>query len=83
MFENEPELTEDEQQKFDEALVQKHVDQLMEHFESVRIFVSKVKGDNTASCTKGGGNWFAQYGTIVDWVTFQEQLTREQAKERI
>lgn len=52
--------------------------ELMEHFDSVRIFVTRHSSaeDGTINCSWGEGNWFASYGQISDWLTRQEERTR-------
>lgn len=47
---------------------------LMEHFDTVRIFVTKHDGptDKTACYTVGGGNIFAQQGLTHDWLARTE-----------
>lgn len=46
---------------------------LIEHFDSVRIFVTKHDGekDATGSFTSGKGNFFAQQGQIAEWMLIQ------------
>lgn len=53
--------------------VKKAIADIMEHCDSVRIFVTKDgdgRGDDKATLAynRGDGNWFAQYGQIVEWV---------------
>lgn len=56
-------------------------DKLMEHFDSVRIFVTKHSGnqENTASFETGGGNFYAQLGQVKEWISIQDQYQRNYA----
>lgn len=76
------ELPDDEQIKHDNALLQKHVDQLMEHFSSVCILATRHRADseNTALCSRGRGDWYAQYGAAREWIIVQEQRTKQHVK---
>lgn len=70
-------------QKQDTELVKKHVQQLMEHFDSVQIFVTRSEPslDGTAHCSQGGGNWFARYGQVHSWLTKENEGNRIQVRE--
>jgi len=56
--------------------------QLMEHFDSVRIFVTKHDSliQTTQVATRGKGNYFASRGYIQDWITQQDENTREECR---
>ncbi len=58
-------------------------DRLLEHFDSVRIFVTSHKGenDNTQAYTIGGGNFYTQYGQVLEWKARQDQQNREDVKK--
>jgi hypothetical protein len=57
----------------DMAIVDRHVAALMEHFDSVQIFVTRRNPDGgTRTLHTGDGNWFARYGQARLWVTRQE-----------
>lgn len=64
-------------------LVDQAVDNLMEHFDSVRIFVTKHDGpsEDTGSYTRGGGNFYAQVGQVTEWNGMQDQIGREHVKK--
>jgi hypothetical protein len=53
------------------------VSQLMEHFDTVQIFATKVElekdPDSTLNATWGRGNWFARYGQIQTWVNRKKE----------
>lgn len=58
----------------DMALLKKAAGQLMEHFDTVQIFVTKQcegAGD-TVNANWGCGNWFARYGQVRGWLVYQE-----------
>lgn len=80
-------MSEDESniRKDDVERVKRYVTQLGEHFECVQIFVSRhipAELDGTISTNQGSGNWFARYGQIREWITYEEQRMREHAKPR-
>lgn len=71
------EIINDAQQK----LVDECSAKLLEHFDSVRIFVSKHDGGetNTASYEAGGGNFYAQLGQVAEWLDIQRQFQKNHA----
>lgn len=53
----------------DLQLVQKAVDDLGEHFDTVQIFVTRYEGgDGTTNINLGTGNWFARFGHVSEWL---------------
>ena len=65
------------------ALVNKHASELQEHFDSIRIFVSWPHEDDahrTLTWDTGRGNFYAQYGQIVQWIIVQDEQQREWAR---
>lgn len=69
-----------EQQK----IVARTVEQLLEHFDAVQIFVEThdAPKDRTASYEHGGGNFYSRFGHILEWVGIQDQYQRQEAKRR-
>lgn len=64
-------------------MLDEHCNQLMEHFDSVQIFVTRheeAKAGGTIYVNRGAGNWFARCGQIREWVVFEDQKIRETAK---
>ncbi len=63
-------------------MIDKHVNELAEHFDGVHIFVNRNEGhaDQSRGINRGAGNWFARYGQIREWVVYEEQRIRECAK---
>ena len=63
-----------------ERLLKQHVGQLLEHFDSVRIFVThQIPTDNgpqTVGANDGGGNWYASLGLVKEWVEQQDHRAR-------
>lgn len=60
----------------DMALVKSAALRLSEHFDSVLIFATKMKGGEVVSFERSEGNWYASYGLVREW-----QLRKdEQAK---
>ena len=63
------------------------VARLSEHFETVRIFVTrqhrKEEDDEqpTGHITWGCGNWFAQFGQIRCWLLKEEEGERMRVRE--
>ena len=62
-----------------------HVNQLMEHFDTVHIFVTKFQREGNPDATTNGhwgrGNWFARYGQIIRWLrrTDHDDLHEEES----
>lgn len=67
----------------DRKIVNEAADRLMEHFDSVRIFVTRHRGDTEESqgYTTGGGNFYAQAGQVSEWVVTQNENVRKNARE--
>lgn len=51
-----------------QQIIQKAVDGLREHFDSVTILVTKDEVDCTMNAVGSGGDWFARYGVIRTWL---------------
>ena len=64
----------EDQKDSDIELLENHISQLMEHFDTVHIFVTRHEGNNTQTVRvdKGAGNWYAKYGQIKLWTKVQE-----------
>jgi len=65
-------------------LVQKHTLELGEHFESVRVFVTRASPEehhDTQAIDNGTGNFYAQLGQIKEWLEIQEEYQRLWAAE--
>lgn len=69
----------------DITMLKKHVAELGEHFDSVRIFVTRhdmESGGGTIGCSRGCGNWYSQVGQIGEWVRQQDEQTRVNERNR-
>ena len=58
----------------DFRVLQSHVAQLAEHFDTVQVFVTKHTCDGTNLGTRGEGNWFARFGQIKAWIKEEEAV---------
>ena len=63
----------------DEKMVERCCAQLMEHFDSVQIFVTRHEGDITMSGATGHGNFYARYGQVQEWLCRQDAIITESA----
>jgi hypothetical protein len=65
--------------KTQQDVVKASRDSLMEHFDTVRIFVTTHSGasETTQGFDTGGGNFFAQLGQIKEWVQQQNQISKD------
>lgn len=66
---------EDAQLEQDLAMLDRHMIRLIEHFDTVHIFVTRAtKGDTgeTTGLSRGRGNWYARKGIVTEWVEKQE-----------
>lgn len=66
-------------------MVESFANQLHEHCDSVRIFVTFPSNDgeaNTHAYETGKGNFYAQLGQVIEWVTLQEQFQRNFADRK-
>lgn len=62
-----------------------HVSRMMEHFDTVQVFCTQVDSDNKTTTTTyrwGAGNWYARYGQVKEWTTYEEQLKNSNDKEQ-
>jgi hypothetical protein len=64
-------------------LVDRVRDELMEHFDAVRIFVSRheVEDDKTGTYTTGKGNFYAQLGQVDEWTSIMHGKALERGAE--
>jgi hypothetical protein len=63
-------------------LLRQTCESLGEHFESLRIFGTWHEEGATKSITYGGGNYYAQCGSIREWQIVQDEMTRNEARNR-
>lgn len=58
-------------------------DALMEHFDTVQIFVTRHEQaalDGTVNVAYGAGNWFARRGQVGHWCMKQDEFDKERAR---
>ena len=76
---------EETQKDNDMALLERHTKQLMEHFDTVQIFVTRHRpGDaegDTITADFGNGNWFARFGQIILWTENQTLMGEKESGE--
>lgn len=75
-------MTDDREQLV--SAVNEAAGKLIEHCDSVQIFVTLHKGDeqNTISYETGRGSFYCRYGQVVEWISIQEQYQRNEAIRR-
>ncbi len=47
---------------------------LMEHFDTVQIFVTREQEGGTIAANFGGGNWYARRGQVGVWMVRQDAI---------
>lgn len=64
------------------SILDSHLMQLMEHFDTVQISVTgyEPKGGESFFCSRGLGNWHARYGQAVEWVKRQDEHARQNCR---
>lgn len=73
-----------ELKKEDVERVQKAVDALGEHFDSVQIFATRCEmgeNDGTIYLSLGSGNWFTRYGQVCNWLEREQEHTRLKVRQ--
>jgi len=75
---NEPEHPDDKSVR----LLEDHVAMLKVHFESVRVFCTRQDGLITKTYTSGLGNYYAQMGQIHEWMTMNDEVVRENERDK-
>lgn len=66
----------------DILLIEKALDGLVEHFDTVHIFCTRSNPDETTTTVgKGRGNWFARYGQIRHWLNREDEVDRLKASD--
>lgn len=77
-------MTDDESTADAQAIVDRHVEQLAEHFESVHVFVNRHDGSRgeTLCVNRHAGPWFSRYGQIREWILWEEEAVRAAARAK-
>ncbi len=59
-------------------IVQRHVESLGEHFDTVQVFVTSHEGEQgTFTIQLGSGNWYARAGQVQEWLTKTNERTKQ------
>ena len=74
---------EDEEEEEGVKVVNEAVEKIGEYFDTVRIFVTKYRGEDSSTFhySNGAGNYQAQYGQVKLFVIRQEEAEREEERE--
>lgn len=64
-------------------IVDSHIAQLAEHFDTIQIFVTKREDDaSTSALSRGIGNWYARYGQVQIWVVKEDETERDTCRNK-
>jgi hypothetical protein len=63
--------------------LERHVAQLGERFDSIRIIVSRQQDGETITVSSGAGNFYAQLGAVRDWLIRQDAKSQEHARQEM
>lgn len=74
-------LPDDELEARHMRILDAHAAGLMEHFDSVQIIATKRLGGSTVNAASGGGNFYARYGSVREWLIRQDEMVRENVRE--
>ncbi len=59
----------DEIQKYDEEYADGIVKQLLRHFDSAQLFLTRLEPDGrTLAFSPGSGNWYTRFGQVQEWL---------------
>lgn len=65
--------------------LQRAVESLGEHFDTVQIFVTRYEpdesGGGTINVNWGSGNWFARKGQVDNWIMKENERIRREVKD--
>jgi len=64
------------------AMLQKAMDSVSEHFDTIQIFATRQDQDGTFHHECGTGNWFARRGQIRDWLTKSDEVAKQEVRRR-
>lgn len=79
-----PESRDQEQILRVEQLCKDACTRIQEHVDTIQIFVTfhAEDGQSTKSFTSGRGNFYARQGQIEEWVRFQHEYQKQEAKRQ-
>lgn len=57
---------------------------LAEHFDTVQVFTTRYESaeEGTIQCNSGQGNWYARRGQVQEWLTREDEDTRENVRKK-
>lgn len=61
-------MSDDEIRDHDLEILKKASQGLIQHFDTVQIFVTRHEGEGTVRGNWGNGNWYARFGQVSLWV---------------
>lgn len=63
--------------------LQKHVDDLGEHFDTVQIFVTRYPSESggTVHARLGSGNYYARIGQVKEWIITEDAIARNEVEK--
>lgn len=73
-------MTNEEFRKHSEVEIDKRIAELMIHFDTVQIFVTRVDDGITMGAARGNGNWYARVGHVSCWV---ERMIGDDAADEV
>jgi hypothetical protein len=59
----------------------KAADALAEHFSTVQIIATVEDADIATPFNSGRGNWYARYGSVIEWVMYSEDQMLNNGQE--
>lgn len=70
-------------QSADEKVINQAMDELIEQFDTVQIFITRHDGDGTVARIRGRGNYYARRGIVQDWLEDETSASRAAAYKEI
>lgn len=61
-------MPDDEIRKHDNEFIQTKITEILQHWDSVQIFATRVEAGQTIACSDGSGNWYARFGQVAEWL---------------
>lgn len=69
------------QREQDMERLKEATEKLLEFFDNVQVFATRYDGkDGTVSAKYGGGNWFARYGQVREWLIKEDESARVEVR---
>jgi hypothetical protein len=61
-------MDDDEIEASDKSVIDKCLGELMRHFDTAQVFVTRQEGPDTVAASRGLGNWYARVGQVQEWL---------------